>query len=131
MSASGKKIVAALLLLLGVAMIAGGVVYATTTASKVPSFMPGKSKYYERQHKKELKSVAKQGFTVKNDKVYSGDKLATNCTFNKDCRLVADRKLTKRGLGLIVLGALSFVGAWYVSGMRKPTEDGAAAAATS
>ena len=60
MSASGKKIVAALLLLLGVAMIAGGVVYATTTASKVPSFMPGKSKYYERQHKKELKAVAKQ-----------------------------------------------------------------------
>ncbi len=127
MNATGQKVVAALLLVLGAALIVLGVVYATTSASSLPGFLPGRSAYYEKQHKKELRAqekfnkVAKEGqkMEFKGGKVYIGDKLATTCAFSKDCSLIKDRTLTKRGIGLIVLGLLSFVGAWYSSGMRK------------
>lgn len=127
MNETGQKVVAALLLLVGLAVIGLGVVYSTTSAASLPSFMPGRSSYYERQHNKELRAqtkynnVAKEGqkMEFKDGKVYIGDKLATTCAFSSDCSLIKDRTLTKRGIGLIVLGLLSFVGAWYSSGMRK------------
>ena len=127
MNATGQKVVAALLLLVGVAVIALGVVYTTSSASSLPGFLPGRSDYYERQHKKEERArdkynkVAKEGqkMEFKDGKVYIGDKLATTCAFSKDCSLIKDRTLTKRGIGLVVLGLLAFVGAWYSSGMRQ------------
>lgn len=122
MNGSAKKVVAGLLVLLAVLLIVAGVMYATTPASDL-SGLPGKSPYYEKLHAKQVKKVQQNGMTIKDGKVYQGDKLATACPFlNKDksCKLAEDRKLTKRGIGLIVLGLLSLVGAWYSSGIRKP-----------
>ncbi len=122
MNGSTKKVGAGLLVLLSALLIVAGVMYATTPASEL-SGLPGKSDYYEKLHAKQVKRVQQNGMTIKDGKVYQDDKLATSCPFlNKDksCKLAEDRKLTKRGIGLIVLGLLALVGAWYSSGIRKP-----------
>jgi hypothetical protein len=90
------KPVAIVLVVVAIILFILGIIYLTQTTNHLPSFMPGKPS-------------AKQ----LNLPICNAGKT------NRPC--FVPRHYTKRGIAAIGLGVVALVGAWYTSGLRKPS----------
>jgi hypothetical protein len=88
------------LIVIAIILIIIGIVYVTQTADNLPGFIPGKPS------KAQLR--------------------LPECNADKSNRpCFTPRHYTKRGIAAFGLAAVSLVGAWYTSGLRRPSRTSA------
>jgi amino acid permease len=88
--------VAIVLVVVAVLLVIVGVIYLTQTTNDLPSWMPGRPS--DRQLSLEICNADKS---------------------NRPC--FTPRHYTKRAVAAFGLAAVALVGAWYTSGLRKPS----------
>jgi hypothetical protein len=89
--------VAIVLIVIAIILIIVGIIYLTQTADNLPGFIPG-----------------------------STDPVLPKCNTGKTNQpCYVSRHYSKRGIAALGLAAVAFVGAWYTSGLRRPSHSAA------